>query len=96
MAFLIQTHDFIILGIGICIGWLLKAYIPKVNANLLLKIIIGSIVFCLWILNNIYGDGSNIFLNLLVGVLVAHFFELQMLKEKLIGLIGTNNEGKSK
>lgn len=95
MDFLIQTQDFIIFGIGILVGWILHSLVDKIKTKVLVKTLVAIAIFSVWIFNNVTGDGGNIFLNLMVGILVAQFFELKTLKGRLVNMIGNNNDRKN-
>ena len=87
MEIIIQFRDVIFLFIGFVAGYMLRCFAAKHHNEKMEKIIIGAIVVAVWAYNNLTSQPQNWWLNVSMGIVLAHFFELKNVKKKIGELI---------
>jgi hypothetical protein len=87
MEFLVQLHDVIFFLIGFILGYIVKAVQQKTQIKNLEEIVFGLIIIGVWAYTKIVLQVDDWWLNIFVGLVLAHFFDMKTLKEKLAKVI---------
>jgi hypothetical protein len=87
MELIITLRDFVFMLIGFALGYAIKCIQCKSKIENLEEIIIGSVVLFVWVYSKLVLQIDDWWLNIFVGIVLAHFFNMEVLKKKLGGLI---------